>query len=252
MSRVLALLGTTLGRKLLMALTGVMLIGFLAVHLFGNLYVLQGREELNAYADWLKANPVLWPARLGLLGAFALHTWLGISLARENRAARPVRYRDGLAHPLRSVPSRSMALTGLVVLAFVVYHLAHFTFGAVLPEAYALEDAKGRHDVYGMVVAGFRNPWIVGSYVVAMVLLGLHLAHAGQSFLQTLGVRYEHGNQLVKTLGLGVVAAITLGNVALPVLVYLGYAGEPSLSAELVEPAAVALRPETAAGAVTP
>ena len=227
MIRILALLRTTVGRKVLMAVTGFLLLGFLLVHLFGNTYVLQGREELNAYAAWLKANPILWPARVGLAAIFGLHVWLGLSLARENRAARPVRYRGGLAQPLSSATSRSMALTGLVVLAFVVFHLAHFTFGAVMPDAYALVDEKGRHDVYGMVVAGFRNPWVLGTYAVAMALLGIHLAHAGQSFLQTLGVRYEYGNQLVKNLGLALVAAITLGNLALPVLVFLGFAGPP-------------------------
>ena len=225
MRRILALLRTSVGRKVLMAVTGFLLIGFLLVHLFGNLYVFQGREALNAYAAWLQANPILWPARIGLAAIFGLHVWLGISLARDNRSARPRRYRNGLAQPLSTVTSRSMALTGLVVLAFVAYHLAHFTFGAVLPEAHALVDAQGRHDVYGMVVAGFRNPWIAGSYVLAVALLGVHLAHAGQSFLQTLGVRYEYANRLVKNLGLGLIAAITVGNLALPVLVFLGFAG---------------------------
>lgn len=225
MKRILALLRTSVGRKVLMAVTGFLLIGFLLAHLFGNLYVFQGREALNAYAAWLQANPILWPARIGLAATFGLHVWLGLSLAWDNRSARPQRYRDGLRQPFSTVPSRSMALTGLMVLAFVVFHLAHFTFGAVLPEAHAMLDAKGRHDVYGMVVAGFRNPWITGSYIVAMTLLGIHLAHAGQSFLQTLGVRYEYANRLVKNVGLGVVAAITVGNLALPVLVFLGFAG---------------------------
>lgn len=233
MRRILALLRTSVGRKVLMAVTGLLLIGFLLAHLFGNLYVFQGREALNAYAAWLKANPILWPARIGLAAVFALHVWLGISLARENRAARPRRYRNGLDQPARTLASRSMALTGLVVLAFVVYHLAHFTFGAVLPEAHAQVDAQGRHDVYAMVVAGFRNPWIVASYLAAMTLLGVHLAHAGQSFLQTLGVRYEYGNQLVKNLGLGLVAAITLGNLALPALVFLGFAGPAEIAPSL-------------------
>lgn len=213
-----------------MAVTGLLLIGFLLAHLFGNLYVFQGQEALNAYAAWLQANPILWPARIGLAATFGLHVWLGLSLAWDNRSARPHRYRDGLRQPFSTVTSRSMALTGLVVLAFVVFHLAHFTFGVVLPEAHAPVDAKGRHDVYGMVVAGFRNPWITGSYVVAMVLLGIHLAHAGQSFLQTLGVRYEYANRLVKNLGLGLVAAITVGNLALPVLVFLGFAGSEATS----------------------
>jgi succinate dehydrogenase / fumarate reductase, cytochrome b subunit len=232
-SKLVALLRTSVGRKLLMAVTGALLLGFLVVHLLGNLYLLKGREALNAYAAWLQGNPMLWPARIGLLAVFALHVAAGISLARENRAARPVGYRNGLALPVATLPSRSMLLTGLVVIAFVLFHLAHFTFGRVMPEAHALVDAQGRHDVYGMVLAGFQNPWIVSTYVVAMSLLGVHLAHAGQSFLQTLGIRYEHGNQLVKAVGFGLVAVIMLGNLVLPLSVFLGLAG-PSASAALL------------------
>jgi succinate dehydrogenase / fumarate reductase cytochrome b subunit len=223
-----------------MAVTGLGLIGFLAAHLLGNLYVFQGREALNAYAAWLKDNPLLWPARIGLLGSFVLHTWLGISLARENRRARPERYAAGLREPLRvRLLSRRMALTGLVILAFVVFHLLHFTLGevAIDPAIHARKDDFGRHDVYGMVVASFRNPWIVGSYVIAMGLLGLHLAHAGQSFLQTLGIRYAYANLLLKRAGLSLVTAIVLGNVTVPVLVYLGFAGPgaiPTRSADEV------------------
>lgn len=235
MSRLLSLLRSSIGRKLLMAVSGLGLIGFLVVHLIGNLYVFEGREALNAYAAWLKTNPLIWPARIGLLGAFGLHVWLGISLARENRAARPVRYANGLVQPPHTLVARSMALSGAVVLAFVVYHLAHFTFGAVQPGAHALLDARGRHDVYGMVVAGFRNPWILASYILAILLLGAHLAHAAQSALQTLGVRYEHGNRIVPIAALGLVAAITFGNLAVPVLVYLGFAGPAEIGAALAD-----------------
>jgi succinate dehydrogenase / fumarate reductase cytochrome b subunit len=124
-----------------------------------------------------------------------------------------------------------MALSGLVILAFIVFHLLHFTLGevAIDPAIHAQEDAFGRHDVYGMVVSSFRNPWIVGSYVIAMGLLGLHLAHAGQSFLQTLGIRYAYANWLLKRAGLSLVAAIVLGNVTIPVLVYLGFAGPEAI-----------------------
>jgi succinate dehydrogenase / fumarate reductase cytochrome b subunit len=234
MSRLIALLRSSVGRKVLMAVTGAALIGFLVVHLLGNLYVLQGREALNAYAAWLKGLPLLWPARLGLLAAFGLHTWLGISLARENRAARSTPYAQPLDEPARvRFVSRSMALSGLVILAFVVFHLAHFTFGAVHPEAYDRIDARGRHDVYAMVVAGFRNPWIVATYVTAMLLLGLHLGHAGQSFLQTLGIRYEYANRLVKRAGLALVAAIVIGNLALPTLVFLGFEGPDAIAREV-------------------
>ena len=243
MRRILALLRTSVGRKILMAVTGLGMLGFLLVHMIGNLYVLQGREALNAYAAWLKANPLLWPARLGLLLVFSLHVWLGLALARENRAARPHRYRRGLAHPLSSASSRSMVLTGLVVLAFVIFHLAHFTFGAIAPEAHAMIDAQGRHDVYGMVVASFANPWIAGTYAVAMLLLGVHLVHAGQSFLQTLGFHDVYGSRLAKNAGLAVVAVIIAGNLILPTAVFLGKAGEVD-AAQLVSRAA--------AGAETP
>lgn len=235
MRRILALLRTSVGRKILMAVTGVLMIGFLLVHMIGNLYVLQGREALNEYAAWLQANPLLWPARIGLLAIFTIHVWLGVALARENRAARPQRYRNGLDQPASTVPSRSMLLSGMVVLAFVLFHLAHFTFGVIEPQAHALVDAQGRHDVYGMVVTSFANPWIAGTYVAAMLLLGLHLAHAGQSFLQTLGFHDAYGSRLAKNGGLALVALITLGNLVLPTVVWLGYAGEAQAIAAMAQ-----------------
>ncbi len=237
MNRIAALLQSSIGRKLIMAVTGLLLLGFLVVHLLGNLYVFQGPEPLNAYAAWLKDNPLLWPARLGLLATFCVHIWVGISLARENRAARPVRYRDGLTLPASTWASRSMIFTGLLVFAFVILHLAHFTWGWILPEAYAQVDTQGRHDVYGMVVAGFATPWIAGLYVSAMGILAVHLTHAGQSFLQTLGVRYEHGNQLVKAFGYGLVAAIAVGNLLLPTLVFLGVGSSPEVGSAVARAA---------------
>ncbi len=234
MNRISALLQSSIGRKVIMAVSGLLLLGFLVVHLLGNLYVFQGREPLNAYAAWLKDNPLLWPARFGLLAIFALHVWIGINLARENRAARPVTYRNGLALPASTWASRSMVFTGLLVLAFVLFHLAHFTWGWILPEAHAQVDARGRHDVYGMVVVACANPWIAGLYAFAMGILAIHLTHAGQSFLQTLGVRYEHGNQLVKALGYGLVVAIAVGNLLLPTLVFLGVGAGPDASSALV------------------
>ncbi|NIP88717.1 MAG: succinate dehydrogenase cytochrome b subunit [Gammaproteobacteria bacterium] len=224
MNRIAALLQSSIGRKLVMAATGVLLLAFLIVHLLGNLYVFQGREPLNSYAAWLKDNPLIWPARarIGLLGLFGLHIWVGISLARENRAARPVGYRRGLAHPSSTWTSRSMAVTGTLVLAFLVFHLAHFTWGWILPDAHALRDTEGRHDVYGMVLAGLRTPWIAAIYLFSMAILAVHLSHAGQSFLQTLGIRYEHGNRIVRGLGYGLVLIVIVGNLLLPTLVFIG------------------------------
>lgn len=253
MNRATALFRSSLGRKILMAITGLGLIVFLLVHMVGNLYVLQGRDALNGYALWLKENPLLWPARLGLLAFFGLHTWLGISLARANRKARPTDYAAGPRQPFRvRLISRRMALSGLVILAFVVFHLLHFTLGAVANESYEIQDALGRHDVYGMVVANFRNPWIVGSYVLAMLLLGLHLAHAGQSFLQTLGIRYAYANLVLKRLGLALISVIVIGNVSLPILVYAGFEGSgslPTMEAEADVGPVAQRSPRQAAGA---
>ena len=148
-----------------------------------------------------------------------------------NRAARPVPYRRSRGLRASTLPSRSMAFTGLVVLAFIVYHLLHFSVGAVSPQVHALVDAKGRHDVYGMVLASFQNPWIVASYVIAMILLGLHLVHAAQSLVQTLGIRYAYGNRTLKSVALSVVAAVTIGNLALPLLVCWGIVGPADATA---------------------
>ncbi len=228
MNSAVALLRTSVGQKLLMALTGLGLLLFLVVHLIGNLYLFQGPEPLNAYAAWLKNHPLLWPARIGLLAVFVLHIVGGITLARANRAARPVGYASRGDRSFDTAASRSMWLTGLVVLAFVVFHLAHFTFGAVLPDAHALVDDQGRHDVYGMVTAGFAVPWVVATYVVAMGVLGVHLVHAGTSLIQTLGFHYRYGNRILQGAGLAVVALLVLGNLTLPLSVSLGWAGEAS------------------------
>ena len=219
------LLSTSIGRKLLIALTGIALIGFLIAHLLGNLLVFQGRDALNAYAAWLKSNPLLWVARAGLLAVFGLHVGLAVQLARENRAARPARYARGLAVRGTRRASRYMLVTGLMVFAFVVFHLLHFTLGVVEPASHALTDAQGRHDVYGMVVRGFSVPWIVLAYAAAMALLGLHLHHGVLSVLQTLGVGNPTWAPLARTAASALVVALIGGNFAIPLLVFLGVPG---------------------------
>ncbi len=222
MNRLVGLFSTSIGRKLMMAVTGVLLLGFLVAHMLGNMIVFQGQDALNAYADWLTGHPMLWIARAHLLAFFALHTYLGVRLATENRIARPTRYQHRTRHQASTPASRYMILTGLVVLAFVAYHLAHFTFGAVDPGYPALVDDQGRHDVYGMIVHGFRQPWIVGTYVVAMLLLGTHLIHGARSLFQTLGLNHESFNVIIRVMTLGLVMLIVLGNISIPLFVYFG------------------------------
>jgi len=255
---------SSLGKKYVMAVTGVLLIGFVVAHMAGNLLVFAGRDALNTYAAALAARPVLlWTARSGLLLVFLLHLYVAFRLTYENYAARP----QGYAYERTleaSFASRHMMLTGMVLLAFIVYHLAHFTLGAVKnadlqvasnggriqvdknyldlsevretgekdyqprPEMnYRLIDRKqldARHDVYSMVVSGFRNPWISLSYVVSMFFLGLHLWHGGSSWIQSLGLGAPASSSVRLSSYLGPILAIVLvvGNCAIPLSIWLG------------------------------
>ncbi len=177
MNWLLRSLQSSIGRKVLVALTGVALIGFVVVHLLGNLQIFAGPDQLNSYAESLAhLGPLLWVARLGLLALAGAHIVLALKLAAENRAARPERY-DVAGRVKATASARSMVLTGLMIAAFVVYHLAHFTWGAAHPQFSGRLDAQGRLDVYSMVVASFQQWPIALTYAAAMVLLGLHLRH---------------------------------------------------------------------------
>lgn len=224
MNRLVRLLGSSIGRKIITAATGILLIAFLLGHMYGNMKVFQGPEALNAYADWLQGHPLLWAMRAGLLTLFGTHVYITLTLARDNRAARPVGY-----HQYRrfatSAFARYMLLTGLVLLLFVVYHLLHFTFGVIDSDHTRLLDAQQRLDVYSSVVQTFRNPWIAGSYVVAMVLLGFHLWHGTMSALQTLGARHESYETFIRVVAAALVAALVIGNSSIPILIYAGRVG---------------------------
>jgi succinate dehydrogenase / fumarate reductase cytochrome b subunit len=222
MSRLARLSRTSLGKKLWMSLSGLMLVLFLVGHLAGNLKLLQGPDALNDYAAWLQGHPLLWVLRAGLLGAFVLHVGLGIALARENRVARPIAYKC-VDHQSAGVVERHMVLSGVLVLAFLVYHLLHLTLGVVDPAiAAALVDNKGQPDVYARVVLGFANPWVSASYLVGLVVLGVHLKHAIRSVFQTLGASHESYQAIIHTVAWLVPALISTGFAALPVLVLSG------------------------------
>jgi succinate dehydrogenase / fumarate reductase cytochrome b subunit len=232
---------SSLGSKYVMALTGLGLIGFVVAHMAGNLLVFAGRDALNSYAEALKNHPgLLWTARVGLLAIFLVHVVLGLRLTRQNQAARPVPYAQEDTVQA-SWASRHMLLTGLLLLAFVVYHLAHFTFG-VVARAEVKEDgqtvAKGyldleekghdparpkaeRHDVYAMVVYGFRNTWISLSYLAAMVFLWLHLWHGASSWFQSLGINHPRYNGFIRGFGPVLATVLLVGNCSMPLAVWL-------------------------------
>lgn len=227
-------LGSSVGRKMILALTGLALLGFVIAHMLGNLQVFLGPEALNAYAANLKSlGPVLWLMRGGLIVVFVVHVGLALKLAAENRAARPERY----AHPgrVQSTPgARSMVVTGLMILLFVLYHLAQFTWGLTNPADYnvveAIQTATGpvnRHDVYSMVVLSFQHPLISGIYIAAMACLALHLSHGVQSVFQSLGLNHPKYEPCLRKLGCGLALVIFLGNVSMPVAILAGLIGLP-------------------------
>lgn len=202
--------------KAVMALTGIVLYGFVFIHMVGNLQLYSGPEKINKYAAFLKAAPpLLWGTRITLLAAVALHAFAAFSLWRRNLAARPVGYASQ-DFQAAGVPSRTMYWTGPVVGLFVVYHLLHFTVGS------AHQGPFSHTDVYSNVVIGFSNPWVSLFYVLAMVALGFHLFHGGFSLFQTLGLRTPKYEKPIKAVMAVLCTVIVVVNVSFPIAVLAG------------------------------
>ncbi len=218
---------SSIGAKVLMALTGVVLVGFVFGHMIGNLQVFVGQETLNNYAVFLHSKPaLLWVVRVGLLSCFVVHVIFSARLTLLNQAARPVAYQA--RKPLRSTfASRNMFVTGFVVLAFLLFHLAHFTWRITHPQYSELTDAAGRFDVYSMVILSFRDPIIAGSYIVAMILLGLHLSHAVSSIFQSLGLNTPLWFALTDKVGPVIAVIVVLGNLSMPIAILAGWVSLP-------------------------
>ncbi len=213
---------SSIGSKFLTAATGLALLGFVLGHLAGNLQMFAGQETFNAYAHWIKSKPgMLWGARLGLLGVLAVHLGVSVRLTLANRRARPVPY--GFAATIRATPSSlSMIWSGLAILAFVAYHLLHFTLGKVQPEYFHRTDALGQHDAYTMVVLGFGHLPIVAVYAIGMYALAMHLSHAIQSVLQTFGLNHPRYTPCVRKVSMAVAAGIAALYLSIPVGVLAG------------------------------
>ena len=206
---------TTSGKKAVMAASGVILSGFVLVHLVANLQIFLGPEAFNGYARTLRRLPLLlWGVRILLLVSFVLHIWSSIQLAVIKAEARPVSYTKRVP-VASSYASRTMYYSGPILGAFVVYHLMQFTFGAG-GTRYAPSDP------YGNVVAGFRVPWISLFYVISMGLLCLHLRHGLWSFLQTLGLFPAGVSPRLKTVATTVALLVFLGFISIPVAVLAG------------------------------
>lgn len=183
-------------KKYLMALTGLVLVGFVFVHMTGNLQIFIGQDAINAYAYFLQnlPMPILWGSRLILLASVFIHIVVAISLIRENKKARPIKNdievtKKSKWHSLR------MGVSGSIILSFIFFHLFHYTIRIIYPEYDNLTTSVGSpngeviHDVYAMMIYGFKKEWISIFYVVAMFLLCKHLVHGVSSMFQSLGIR---------------------------------------------------------------
>lgn len=216
MSREVKLLHTTVAHKLLLAVTGIFLLLFVIGHLAGNLQIYRGPEALNAYAAFLHSNPgPLWVARLLLLASVAVHIVFAARLAWRNWRARPLGYARRRWREADAA-ARSMVFTGPVIAAFVAYHLLHLTFGSAHPEFIA-------HDVYHNVVRGFQVPAVALAYIVANVLLALHLYHGAWSLTQTFGLSHPRWDGLRRAAATALALLIGAGNVSIPLAVWAGW-----------------------------
>ncbi len=206
---------TTVGKKFVMAVSGLLLFGFVVAHMAGNLQFFEGKEKLNHYAEQLRALPaLLWAARIGLLVAVALHIWSSIQLALLQRAARPTDYARK-RHVGSTYASRTMYWSGPIVGAFIVYHLLHLTWGVVHPKYEEL-------NAYDNLVRGFENPVVSIFYLVAVGLLMMHLYHGVWSVFQTLGFSHPRWTPKLKTAAKAVSIVIFIGFAAIPLAVLAG------------------------------
>ena len=214
---------SSIGKKLVVAFTGLVLIAYVLGHLVGNLQIFMGPEQIDWYAERLHSmGPILWLIRAFLLGCFVLHIVTTIRLAIENRLARPDRY--AVKVDIRTTTAaRTMVLSGVILLCFVIFHLLQFTIrpaGLGFP-SYMLPD--GHTDVYNMIVRAFLNPFAAGFYILGMYLLCSHLSHGFSSFLQTLGLNSQKVAHILETGGVLLAWLIFAGYTSIPLAVILGF-----------------------------
>ena len=216
---------STIGKKLLVALTGLILVLFLVGHLTGNLLIFLGEKSFNDYAALLHGlahGAGIWIARLGLLAAVVIHIAATISLTRRNKAARRAYENESTIQAKKS--SLVMIWTGLTILAFIIYHLIHFTFRPTFPAedyVYRSELKEVQFNAYRMVIDGFQNWVVVLFYVIAISMLCSHLSHGVQAMFQTLGLRSKKSAGMLDKFSYGFAAVIWLGFISIPVSILI-------------------------------
>jgi succinate dehydrogenase / fumarate reductase cytochrome b subunit len=224
----LDLYSTAVGKKYVMAISGLAMIGFVVFHMIGNLKMYFGQADLDHYAEFLKEllypiapkGVVLWILRGGLIAMLALHLHAAWSLTRLNRTARAVKYQGPRDYQVANFASRTMRWTGIIVLAYLVWHLLDLTFGTV--NAIGTDGEFVRGEVYNNVVRSLDRPVVAAFYIVANILLGIHLFHGAWSFFQSLGWNNPRFNAWRRGFAVGIAAVVVVGNVSFPVAVLAG------------------------------
>lgn len=230
-------------RKVIVALSGALLYGFIIFHLIGNLGIFGGQEAFNEYAHFLKSKPyILWPARFGLFFLFAVHIWYAAQLTLENRDAKPDPYSLDRTRKA-SFASQTMIYSGILIFVFLMFHLAHLTVGLVLPSYFkstVIVEGVARHDAYVMAVKGFQHLPIVILYLAAMAVLFYHLCHGFTSLLQTLGIIPQKWSCCLHKLGPALAVLIFVGYASIPLACFTGVLKIPErpvdTSAEVTQP----------------
>lgn len=214
--RIFEFLESSIGKKIMVAAAGLLLCGFLVTHLAGNLLMFVGGDVFNKYAEALEHNPLLPVAEIGLVALFLVHIALSIRATLANRAARPEGYQVYKGKGARTPGSRTMAVTGTVILAFVIIHVATFKYNVGGFKGLPTEEGLFAH-----VLGWFSNPWYAAFYVLAVGGVSLHLSHGVQSAVQTFGLNHPRYTPLIKKAGLAFAALIFVGFASLPV--YFGF-----------------------------
>ena len=211
-------LTSTIGKKLLVGLAGLGLSLFVLVHMMGNLLLFVGPEAFNKYAHALTSNPLIYVAEVGLISIFLLHVVLALLLAAYNSASKGSRYAKTAKRTNASFASKTMQYQGMIIFAFIIYHLVTFKFGPNYEVTYS---GVLMRDIFTVVVDSFQNPIVVAGYIFTLILLGMHLSHGLASSLQTLGLNGEKYDAKIKLIGRIYAVLVTLGFISQPIYVFL-------------------------------
>jgi len=215
---------STIGKKIIMGITGLIGIGYVIVHIAGNLQAFIGQEKINSYGALLHGPlaELTWAVRIILIVSVVLHVLMAYQLTMLSRAARPIGYKRKQPQ-VATLASRTMKWGGVLLLVFIVVHILHFTTETIDPAGWrGMRDSHGNRDVYGDIVASFRIWWVAGFYIVAMIALGLHLYHGAWSSVRTIGYAKSTPHPLHRRIALAVAALVWLGFSIIPLAVIAG------------------------------